>query len=194
MQAEKDNIIDRRTKSEEKPVEKDIKEKKSPDWLMRIKSVKHIEIIIAIIVIVVMIVAYTYSIGKKDKTENVSGSEVTLTEELQNILTEIKGVGDVKLLIVYNGGKRLEIASKVDKHSNIVNDEGRITETITEVISPIITAGDKPLVIGETRAEIDGVIVVAEGGSDSTVKLHIMQAICTLLKIDYGSIKVFEMK
>lgn len=199
MQNEINNIEDKRknntnAKVEDKKITKSNKFN-SNSFVTKLKSVKHIEIIIALVVIAVMVLAYTYFVGSKDKDVSTAGETgVSINDELQDILKAIKGVGDVKVLIMYNGGKKLEIASKTDKHTNKVEDDGRITETITEVISPIIVGGDKPLIIGEKRADIDGVVVVAEGGSDSKIRLQIIQAMTVLLKINFNSIQVFEMK
>ena len=88
----------------------------------------------------------------------------------------------------------MEIASKVDKRTDRVEDDGRVTEIIEETITPILTNGNEPLVIGTKRAKIDGVVVVAKGGDDPKVKVAIMQALATLLKIEYNCINVFDME
>lgn len=204
MQNENKNIVDMRSgkntsvcevKTEEnKTAIKEGKHKFELSWWNKLKSIKHIEIILGAIVIIVMVVAYSYSVRDKSAIKDTTSQGTSLSVELQNILSEIKGVGNVKVLIAYNGGKKLEIASKVDKHSNIVSDDGRITETITEESSPIIVDGDKPLVIGEKRADIDGVIVVAEGGGNNDIRAAITRAMTTLLKINYSDVQVFEMK
>lgn len=169
------------------------KEGKVNEFIAKIKTVKHIEIIIAIIVIAVIVVAYIY-VSQGNKVKETDSNSNTLTQELQSMLSKIKGVGDVEVLIVYNGGSVIEIASKVDKHTTVTEDDGRVTTVIDEVTTPILTDGDKPLIVGEKRAEIDGVMVVCEGGSDSKVRVQVMQAISLLLKIDYDCINVFEMK
>ncbi|MDE6189008.1 MAG: hypothetical protein K2G37_01810 [Clostridia bacterium] len=41
---------------------------------------------------------------------------------------------------------------------------------------------------------IQGVVVVAEGGQDVYTRIKITNALCTLLKIEAGNIQIFEMK
>lgn len=186
MDGEKKNVIDRRGTEKQK--------KELPDWLQKIKSIKHIEIIIAIIVIVVVVIAYTYTVnGSKTSNEAVAEGE-TLTAELTAILSKIDGVGKVDILIIYNGGKQLEIASEVDKNTDIDSEGDRTTTTIKENQTPVIVDGNKPLVIGEKRAQIDGVIIVAEGGGDNNVRVQLMRAISSLLKIDFKDVQVFKAK
>lgn len=169
------------------------KDGKLREIIAKVKTVKHIEIIIAIIIIAVIVVAYIY-ISQDKKVNETDTKSTALTQELQVILSKIKGVGDVEILIVYNGGSIIEIASKVDKHTTVTEDDGRVTTVIDEVTTPVLTDDGKPLIIGEKRAEIDGVMVVCEGGSISKVRVQVMQAISLLLKIDYNCINVFEMK
>lgn len=175
--------------SEEKP------KRNLPDWLQRIKNIKHIEIIAVLIVIAIIIVAYTYTVKGKNVTETNAPSETeTLTAELTNILKKIDGVGDVEILILYNGGKQLEIASKTEKHTDVEVNGDRTTTTTNESSVPVIVDGDKPLIIGEKRAVIDGVIVVADGGGNNNIKVQIMQALSKLLKIDFDKVQVFKAK
>lgn len=163
-------------------------------WLDKIKKIKHKEIIIAIVVIMVAILTYTFYVNGQDKVESkeVTTSE-SLTAELEQVLGAIKGVGDVKLLIVYNGGDRLDIAYDENKTTTVIEEDGVRTEITEDNSIPIMVNGDEPLVIGTKRAEIDGVLVVCEGGDDQAVRVAVMQAISTLLKVDYNSINVLAM-
>ena len=178
---ENKNIIDKRGKKTEK-IDKILKNKK-------------FQIIFAAVVLFVVVIAYVSYVNVKDKDKQVTLSDgKELTSQIQDVLGKIKGVGDVKVLIVYDGGEQLEIASKVDKRTDRVEDEGRVTEIIEETTTPILTNGNEPLVIGTKRAKIDGVVVVAKGGDNPKVKVDIMQALSTLLKIEYNCINVFGME
>ncbi len=156
---------------------------------------KKFQIIFAAVVLFVVIIAYFSYVNVENKDKQVTLSDgKELTSQIQDVLGKIKGVGDVKVLIVYDGGEQLEIATKVDKKTDRVEDEGRVTETIEETTTPILTNGNQPLVIGTKRAKIDGVVVVAKGGDDPKVRVAIMQALATLLKIEYNCINVFGME
>lgn len=178
---ENNNIIDKRGGNKQK--------------IVKLIKNKNFAIVFSVVVIFVFVLAYIGYVNGADKSEKVAISDGTkLTEQVQTTLKSIKGVGDVKVLIVYNGGEQIQIASKVDKRVDRVEDEGRITEVIEETVTPIITKDDKPLVIGTKRADIDGIVVVAEGGESQAVRVAIMQALATLLKVDYNCIKVFDME
>ena len=156
---------------------------------------KKFQIIFAVVVLFVVIVAYFSYVNVKDKDKQVTLSDgKELTTQIQDVIGKIKGVGDVKVLIVYDGGEQIEIAHKTDKRTDRVEDDGRVTETIEETTTPIFTNGNEPLIIGTKRAKIDGIVVVAQGGDNPKVRVDIMQALSTLLKIEFNCIKVFGME
>lgn len=178
---ENNNIVDKRGK----------KSKKVEDILKN----KKFQIIFAVVVLFVVVVAYVGYVNVKDKDKQVTLSDgKELTTQIQDVIGKIKGVGDVKVLIVYDGGEQIEIAHKTDKRTDRVEDDGRVTETIEETTTPIFTNGNEPLIIGTKRAKIDGIVVVAQGGDNPKVRVDIMQALSTLLKIEFNCIKVFGME
>ena len=178
---ENNNIVDKRGK----------KSKKVEDILKN----KKFQIIFAVVVLFVVVVTYVGYVNVKDKDKQVTLSDgKELTTQIQDVIGKIKGVGDVKVLIVYDGGEQIEIAHKTDKRTDRVEDDGRVTETIEETTTPIFTNGNEPLIIGTKRAKIDGIVVVAQGGDNPKVRVDIMQALSTLLKIEFNCIKVFGME
>lgn len=178
---EKKNITDKRRGKQEK--------------LQKILKNKKFQIIFAVVVLFVVVVAYvSYVNADKSDKQVVMSDGKELAAQIQDALGKIKGVGDVKVLIVYDGGEQLEIAKKTTTRTDRVEDDGRVTEIVEETSTPILTNGGEPLVIGTKRAKIDGIVVVAKGGGDPKVRVAIMQALSTLLKIEYNCINVFAME
>lgn len=168
---------------------------KNPKKLKKIVFEKKFQIIFAVVVLFVVIIAYVSYVNVKKVDKQVTLSDGReLASQISDTLGKIKGVGDVNVLIVYEGGEQLEIASKTTTRTDRVEDDGRITEIIEETVTPILTNGNEPLVIGTKRAKIDGIVVVAKGGNDPKVRVAIMQALSTLLKIEYNCINVFAME
>ena len=52
--------------------------------------------------------------------------------------------------------------------------------------------GSEPIVLYEKEPEIRGVIVVAEGASDVTVRLDLQRAVCAVLDVPISAVEVFE--
>lgn len=173
-------------------------DKNSNGFLQKIKAIKHIEVIIAIICCVVLVLVYFGSselIGKKEIIETSANDEDVLLKNLEEVLSSIKGVGDVKMLINYDGNKRIEIASR--EETVIKTDENGVSQIITENREPIIINVDgqsKPIILSEISGEIEGVLIVAEGAEDINVRLSLIDAVRTVLGIDGYKIQVFSMK
>ena len=100
-------------------------EKKSGfKFLEKLKKIKHIEVYIAIIFIVVLLLIYLGNFNKSSGTSTNNSSEMTVTayidnleNRLQEILSNIGGVSDVKVLIT------LDMDTATVSDSNIVLDK-----------------------------------------------------------------------
>lgn len=160
----------------------------------KIKSVKNIEIIIGLVIIAVMIIIYSNVSAAKEKTEAASDGEATLTENLEtrlaDILGEIEGAGEVKVMITYAGTGDKITAETTNTHTTTTNGSTSSTTTTTTTSSPILSGSDV-VILQEKMPEIKGVIVVAEGAGDVKVKLKLMQATATVLGINANSIQIF---
>ncbi len=160
----------------------------------KIKSVKNIEIIIGLVIIAVMIIIYSNVSAAKEKTDAASGGEATLTNNLEtrlaDILGEIEGAGEVKVMITYAGTGDKITAETTNTHTTTTNGSTSSTTTTTTTSSPVLSGSDV-VILQEKMPEIKGVIVVAEGASDMKVKLKLMQATATVLGINANSIQIF---
>ena len=150
---------------------------------LKLKSIKNFEIIVALIIIAITLLIY-FSVNENKKISSNSvkseatDSNETLERKLSDILSEIKGVGEVSVLITYNS---LNIEEKSIETSS-TNDN---TSSLNQILSNQTNS--------KTNAdnEVLGVIVVAEGGGDVRVKMNILSAVSTALDINPNSIQIF---
>ena len=133
----------------------EIKEKKVGfKWLEKLKKIKHIEIYVAIIFLVIILLIYLSNFSNKKKSS--SNDEMTITayvnqleDNLENILSNIGGVSNVKVMIT------LDMASASIEDSNIT------LSAFPEIKGVIITAkgvnntATKLKVLHATEAVID---------------------------------------
>ena len=170
--------------------------------ISKLKSVKHIEIIVAVTLIAVCILGYfIYSQLKNDTKVSTASDSEELSVKIADIISEIDGVGKCEILITYDGSERYEIAYDEETVTTVTTDSdtnsNRVIENSTTTSTPVIITVDgkqQPLVISTIPAESDGIVVVAEGGDDVKVKIDIINALCALLKVDGSKIKVYKMK
>lgn len=95
------------------------KEKKGFKWIEKLKKIKHIEIYIAIIFLVIILLIYLSNFSGKSKTNSKDG-EISITayidqleDNLEDILSNIGGVSNVKVMIT------LDMASASIDNSNV---------------------------------------------------------------------------
>lgn len=117
-----------------------------------------------------------------------------LESKLEKILSNIKGAGNVCIMVTLTSGPELKIATEKDERTSTTTNSSGTTTSVTIIEEPVIisTNGeDSPLVLMEILPVIKGVIVVAEGASNISVKLQLLEAVQSLLNIESSNIQIF---
>ena len=119
-------------------------------------------------------------------------AENQLAERLENILSQISGVGQVAVNLTLESSSEYQFAinKKVDK--TLVTEKAqdgstRSTEETREdaqvVMQSMNQGKEEPVIIKEIRPQVVGVMVVAQGAGDLIIKEKISEAVQTLLNI-----------
>jgi len=128
--------------------------------------------------------------------------EETLELKLANLLSQVRGAGAVAVSITLENGDTREYAEDVTKESRVIqekdNNGGLRTTTETKESDQILLSkengNDQPIIVRETKPEIKGVLVIAEGAQDSTVKANITWAVEAGLGVPAYKISVLPQK
>ena len=112
-----------------------------------------------------------------------------LETRLEGILSEIRGAGRVNVMITYDNTSQIVCAeeresSEDETGSNVLSRPAKISGS----------GGENPIILTELKPKIRGVIVIAEGAVDFSVKNKLVLAVSTVLGIDQNRVEVFEMK
>ena len=183
--------------------------KKSVNVLQKIKNkiqkVKNLNLVLGIATACIVLLCLFSMFGVNDnavETKLESESYYKQVEDrLANVLSQIKGAGEVKVMINYSGTSEIITATTKNTSTDKTTDNGsnsnRVTESKTEITEPVIiqqNGEDVPVIIKEILPDIVGVIVVAEGAKDMSVKLNLVSAIQTLLNVSADKVEIFAMK
>ena len=142
----------------------------------------------------------TIQVNKKD-TSNIELHKdygQLLEKRLEIILSEIKGVGKVKVMITLE-----ETTEKIPATNSKINNEktmetdsqGGVREINREDSNiEIATIGSdgSVLVLKEIQPKVKGVIVVAEGAYDLEIKEKLYQAVKTVLGVSGNRVEVYS--
>lgn len=135
------------------------------------------------------------NIKKIDKDLSIADTyeyKKQLEENLKNIISEISGVGNVKVLVTLESSMQNVYATEQKKNKEAVedknlNERSKIQES-NEVETKYITIKDsdgteKALSLMQIQPSIKGVIVVCSGGDNIDVKNKVIEAVKTALNI-----------
>lgn len=111
--------------------------------------------------------------------------EEALESKLANLLAQVKGAGSVSVSIILETSSMQEHAKNITKETKTVQEKDnaggvRTTTEIKETEQVLLSREngiDKPVMVREFKPVIKGVLVVAEGAYDSTVKANLTKAV-----------------
>lgn len=123
--------------------------------------------------------------------------------KVEKILSQINGVGEVKVLITYESGTEIVPFTNVKRSDDAVDERDsaggtRKTNQSSYETSIVYEEGGsgvkKPIVVKEVYPKVKGVVVVADGGGDLTVRENLLRAVQVLLDIPVHKVQVYERK
>lgn len=183
------------------------------------KKIENIVVFIIILVVTVIAINTIWSGDKKEPTENAkqdttkqlatvtknnasTNSEDNMEQELETILSNIDGVGKVKVLITYSQSSEVVAMYNENSKTSLVEEKdsggGTRTTTETDTVKDIIYKeedGEKvPVTQKVLQPKIEGAIITAKGAGNGTVKNNIVQAVEAVTGLATHKIQVFEMK
>lgn len=143
-------------------------------------------------------------------TENdmntTSCSTNTYIEEMENklcgILRKVTGIGEVEVMITLKNSKEqvpLKDRPYTQEGLNELDGEGgnRTNSKVQRDESTILVTNDDgnevPYIISEIEPEVEGVLVVAEGGDDVEIILDIMETVEVLFDVPAHKVKVMKL-
>lgn len=156
-----------------------------------IKKSRKLQIGLAILVAFVIILCYLLFIrspssnNNQDKENQVlSNAEIyaqNLEDKLEDVLSQIKGAGEVKVLINLGSGFEYVYA---------MEEEIKQTSSGTITSNSIVLVSGEPVLIKQIYPKISGVIVAASGADDISVKVNLITAIQTVIDVENKDITI----
>lgn len=120
----------------------------------------------------------------------VSQNQHDPTEALTEILAQIHGVGEVRVLLTVGAGEKTVYQTDSDSRT----DENSSTLRVETVIITDADRAQQGLVSQIIAPEYRGAVVVCQGASDPNVKLAVMEAVRNATGLSFDKICVLKMK
>ena len=178
------------------------------------KTVENLVVIVVILIITIIAINTIWKGDNKNVTKennlaivkdnNTSNSENTddIEKRLENILSQIEGVGKVKALITYSSTSQIIPLYNQDLEESVTeeNDKEGGTRKITEnrekkdVIYQESSGEKLPITQSIISPKIEGAIITAKGAANPEVKANIIQAVEAVTGLGAHKIQVFPMR
>ncbi|NLY78211.1 MAG: sporulation stage III protein AG [Tissierellia bacterium] len=130
-------------------------------------------------------------------TNNYSDYSSLLEKKLEDILSQLKGVGKVKVMITLEDTTEVVPAFNTTKNNETTKEndaQGGTREIVREDMTIQVVTNDngEPIVLKEIRPTIKGVIVLADGAEDLYIKEMLYEAVKTALGIPGNRVEVYS--
>lgn len=125
-----------------------------------------------------------------------------LENRLKSVLAKVEGIGDVEVMITLKASKEkviLKDTPYTQESMNEVDGEGgnRKSSNINKEDTTVLVNGGNgesmPYVIQELEPEVEGIVVIAEGGNNAKIMTEIMEAAQVLFDVPAHKVKVMKM-
>lgn len=139
--------------------------------------------------------------GVQEAYHSSEAYEKEMERRLEEILSEVEGVGEVKVMITLKASAEKVVEKDLEENSQSIEetDQGggnRITKEKssgeTTIYGSTAEANQEPYVSKEISPQIEGVLVIAGGGNQAVVIQNITEAIQALFDVDTHKIKIMK--
>lgn len=151
-----------------------------------VKEYKYVALILAIGILLMLLPE------KQEMPDSapVQSSEENLQTQLEEILSQIRGVGKVRVLLTVESGERTLYIRDEDRSESSENSQTRSQAVI-------ITDSDRAqqgLISQVLPPSYLGAVIVCQGGDQPAVKLAVVEAVCDAVGLTADKISVLKMK
>ena len=128
--------------------------------------------------------------------------QTSLQKDLKDILGQIEGVGKIDVMITFYSLEEKKLAYNRNESTSITKENDsqggeRTTEQFNKDETAIMVNKDgsnEPIIITESYPEIKGVIVVADGVSNSKIKYKLMKGVENALDLPSHKVMIYPRK
>ena len=125
-----------------------------------------------------------------------------MENKLENVLRKVSGIGEVDVMLTLKASKEqvtLKDSPYTQESLNEVDGEGgsRTDSSVKREESTVLVTTEngksEPYIIQELEPDVEGVVVIAEGGDDADIQIEIMEAAEVLFNVPAHKVKVMKM-
>ena len=174
------------------------------DLLSNLKNLKigKKNIVLVAIAVLIMLLLLLSEFLTTDNTENISKEDTEIyssqyiektEKELEALLENISGAGDVKVMLTLENCYENVFAKGYNEKKDNKSDSQKIESEEEYIIVKNGSNNEECLVVKVYEPTVKGVAVIAQGAGNTQVKNAITQTVCALFDISTAKVSVEEM-
>ena len=189
-------------------------------WMSKLKKPKKEQLVVlllfGVLLVVIALPTTTGTMGADKKDADISGTQgaagtdtatLTYDEQLEKrlsaILSQVAGAGRVEVMVTLEsrGERIVEKDTPESRKSVEETDSSGGSRTTDEqdwgeetVYYEDGSGGKSPYVVKELEPNIEGVLVLAEGGDSAVVKQELLEAVQALFPIEAHKVKIMKLE
>ncbi|MGN6715466.1 stage III sporulation protein AG [Anaerocolumna jejuensis] len=126
-----------------------------------------------------------------------------LEDQLKTLLMKVEGIGTVEVMITLKGSKEVVVLKDrpyTKESVNEVDGEGgsRNSNKTEQSDTTVMVEGSdgvkRPYALKEIEPEVEGILVIAQGGEKAVIQSEIIEAVQVLFGVPPHKVKVMKMK
>lgn len=140
---------------------------------------------------------------QKEEVQVGNLTEKDLEKRLKEILSQIEGAGQVEVMVTLRTSAESVVAHEEKKEENRTEEEANqgVTKTseITKQENTVVMLEDSkgnrsPFIVKENVPQVEGIVIVAQGSGNATVRNAMSAAAQALLDVPAHKIAILKMK
>lgn len=178
---------------------------KSFSWktiLRKIKNLKRSDwLIVLLFGVLILIIAMPTKNSKQEQSKQLSDKEEKTAEETEPVVTQEEYCKNLEteleeLLSTMSGAGQVKVMITLKNDGEKVLDKNISTDEDSYVSSTVVyqyADEEGPYITSSILPEVEGVVVVAEGGDDAVVCTNILNAVMSLFPVEAHKITIVKM-
>lgn len=175
------------------------------DLLKKLYSSKKNMYILLAAGIVILILGNVFFCSDEENLKTEQAATTGISDDkneakLEKILSKVYGAGKTEVMITYDAGiEKVTIQnSKVSRSSSNDTEQSggeEYSNEITEERQTVMNGSgnsQSPFIVKEVNPKVRGVLVVADGAGDETVRYNLTNAVAAVLDVPYYRIQVLQ--
>ena len=189
-------------------------------WMSKLKKPKKEQLVVlllfGVLLVVIALPTTTGTMGADKKDADISGTQgaagtdtaaLTYEEQLEKrlsaILSQVAGAGRVEVMVTLESrGERIVEKDTPESRKSVEETDssgGRRTTDEQDWGEETVyyedgSGGKSPYVVKELEPNIEGVLVLAEGGGSAVVKQELLEAVQALFPIEAHKVKIMKLE